>query len=97
MHPVRKLKDLSEGRKAGYQPSLWQLMTIARRRKTLILCLDCYDKLHAGTLPDLRQVTRGVCSPDSLAPESSSSLSISISQQWRAVCIERCTYGSEGG
>ena len=56
VHHVRKLKDLSKGRESGYKPSLWQLMMIARRRKTLILCLSCHDKLHAGTLPDLRQV-----------------------------------------
>ena len=51
----RKLKDLKKGRKAGYKPSLWQLMMIARRRKTMILCASCHDKLHSGKLPDLRQ------------------------------------------
>ncbi|PHM24327.1 reverse transcriptase domain-containing protein [Xenorhabdus budapestensis] len=55
VHHVKKLKDLKKGRKAGYQPSLWQLMMIARRRKTLILCISCHDKLHSGKLPDLRQ------------------------------------------
>ncbi|ECX3328622.1 group II intron reverse transcriptase/maturase, partial [Escherichia coli] len=55
VHHVRKLKDLKKGRKAGYKPSLWQLMMIARRRKTMILCASCHDKLHSGKLPDLRQ------------------------------------------
>ncbi|EPD8758936.1 MULTISPECIES: hypothetical protein [Escherichia] len=34
---------------------MWQLMMIARRRKTMILCASCHDKLHSGKLPDLRQ------------------------------------------
>ncbi|ENV3571650.1 group II intron reverse transcriptase/maturase [Escherichia coli] len=55
VHHVKKLKDLKKGRKAGYKPSLWQLMMIARRRKTMILCASCHDKLHSGKLPDLRQ------------------------------------------
>ncbi|WP_097481102.1 hypothetical protein [Escherichia coli] len=25
------------------------------RRKTMILCASCHDKLHSGKLPDLRQ------------------------------------------
>lgn len=49
VHHVRKLKDLKKGRKAGYKPSLWQLMMIARRRKTMILCASCHDKLHRKT------------------------------------------------
>lgn len=43
MHHTRKLKDLS-GRKK------WEQFMLARRRKTLALCLDCHDKLHAGKL-----------------------------------------------
>lgn len=43
IHHVRKLKDLS-GKKA------WEIAMIARKRKTLALCLDCHDKLHAGKL-----------------------------------------------
>ena len=43
MHHVRKLKDL-KGK------SDWEKLMIARRRKTLCLCLKCHDKLHAGTL-----------------------------------------------
>lgn len=56
VHHVRKLKDLSKGRESGYKPSLWQLMMIARKRKTMVLCLNCHHQLHAGKLPDLRQM-----------------------------------------
>jgi Type II intron maturase len=43
IHHVRKLKDL-----AGKEG--WKQIMIARKRKTLILCIECHDKLHAGTL-----------------------------------------------
>ena len=43
IHHVRKLKDLS-GRKQ------WEIAMIGRRRKTMALCIDCHDKLHAGKL-----------------------------------------------
>lgn len=43
IHHVRKLKDLS-GRKQ------WELAMIGRKRKTMALCVDCHDKLHAGKL-----------------------------------------------
>ena len=43
IHHVRKLKDLS-GRKQ------WEIAMIGRKRKTMALCIDCHDKLHAGKL-----------------------------------------------
>lgn len=43
IHHVRKLKDLS-GRKQ------WEIAMIGRKRKTMALCVDCHDKLHAGKL-----------------------------------------------
>lgn len=43
IHHVRKLKDL-KGK------AQWEKHMIARKRKTLCLCIDCHDKLHAGTL-----------------------------------------------
>ena len=43
VHHVRKLKDLSGKKK-------WEIAMIARKRKTLALCIDCHDKLHAGKL-----------------------------------------------
>lgn len=43
IHHVRKLKDLS-GKKQ------WEIAMIGRKRKTMALCVDCHDKLHAGKL-----------------------------------------------
>ena len=43
MHHVRKLKDL----KGKYE---WERFVIARKRKTLALCVDCHRKLHSGKL-----------------------------------------------
>ena len=45
VHHVRKLKDIQKGKLS------WQRLMIWRRRKTLILCIDCHKQLHAGTLP----------------------------------------------
>jgi len=47
-HHVKKLKDLRQ--KPHLQ--MWKQVMIARRRKTLILCTECHDLLHAGRLPD---------------------------------------------
>lgn len=43
IHHVRKLKDL-KGK------DYWERFMIARNRKTLALCTECHDKLHAGKL-----------------------------------------------
>ena len=43
MHHVRKLKDL----KGKHE---WERFMIARKRKTLALCVDCHRKLHNGKL-----------------------------------------------
>lgn len=43
VHHVKKLKDL-KGK------TLWEKFMIARKRKTIILCKSCHDKLHAGKL-----------------------------------------------
>ncbi|MBD5559963.1 MAG: group II intron reverse transcriptase/maturase [Clostridia bacterium] len=43
MHHVHKLKDL-KGKKA------WERRMIERNRKTIALCRECHDKLHAGKL-----------------------------------------------
>ncbi len=48
VHHVRKMKELDK----GMEP--WKRMMISRRRKTLILCVPCHDRLHSGTLPDYR-------------------------------------------
>lgn len=43
MHHVRKLKNLTG-------KTYWERHMIARNRKTLALCKDCHNKLHAGKL-----------------------------------------------
>ncbi len=43
MHHVRKLKDL-KGK------SDWEVKMIARKRKTLALCIKCHHKVHAGSI-----------------------------------------------
>lgn len=43
MHHVRKLKDL-KGK------SEWEVKMIARKRKTLAVCIKCHHKIHAGKL-----------------------------------------------
>ncbi|MCL2477609.1 reverse transcriptase domain-containing protein [Candidatus Bathycorpusculum sp.] len=43
VHHVRRLRDLL-GRKQ------WEIRMIARRRKTMVLCVSCHGRLHAGVL-----------------------------------------------
>lgn len=43
MHHVKKLKDL-KGKKR------WEKIMIARKRKTLAMCVNCHHKLHNGKL-----------------------------------------------
>ena len=52
VHHVRKLADIKEGK----QP--WQRLMIARKRKTLVLCVDCHRKLTTGKLPDRRHLLK---------------------------------------
>jgi group II intron reverse transcriptase/maturase len=47
IHHIKALKDL-EGKKT------WEKLMIAKCRKTLVLCVQCHDLLHAGKLPDRR-------------------------------------------
>ena len=48
VHHVRKLKDL-QGK------AEWEVLMIARQRKTLVLCRDCHRDLHAGRLSEGRK------------------------------------------
>lgn len=48
VHHVRKLSDIKDGKEK------WQKLMIARRRKTMVLCVECHDLLHAGKLPSWR-------------------------------------------
>ncbi|GHO48996.1 maturase [Ktedonospora formicarum] len=52
VHHIRKMKDVANGKE------LWQRIMMARRRKTLILCVRCHQQLHAGTLPGRSQLKR---------------------------------------
>jgi hypothetical protein len=46
VHHVRALKDLNpKGR--SHLPE-WAMRMAARRRKTLIVCRDCHENVHAG-------------------------------------------------
>jgi RNA-directed DNA polymerase len=45
VHHIRKLKDVSKAKER------WQRLMIARRRKTLVMCVQCHTRLHNGTLP----------------------------------------------
>ena len=49
VHHVRKLADIKDGKEP------WQRLMSARRRKTLVLCVQCHDLLHAGKLPSWRR------------------------------------------
>ena len=51
VHHVRKLADL-KGK------TLWERQMIARRRKTMVLCVECHDELHAGTLSEQKKMLR---------------------------------------
>jgi len=48
VHHVRKLADLKEGKEK------WQKLMSARRRKTMVLCVECHGLLHVGKLPSWR-------------------------------------------
>ncbi len=43
MHHVRKLRELKGKKK-------WEIMMIARKRKTMAVCYSCHRKIHAGKL-----------------------------------------------
>ena len=46
VHHVRKLADLKKpGRR---EKATWEKIMIARRRKTLVVCRDCHQAIHAG-------------------------------------------------
>ena len=46
VHHVKKLRDVR--RNPNKKP--WELEMLARRRKTLVLCIECHDLLHKGEL-----------------------------------------------
>jgi hypothetical protein len=46
VHHIRKLADLKQ--KGRGEKSLWKKIMAARRRKTLIVCRNCHEAIHAG-------------------------------------------------
>jgi hypothetical protein len=48
VHHVRKLGDL-KGK------ATWERQMMQRHRKTMILCAECHDELHAGTLSEKKK------------------------------------------
>jgi len=51
VHHVRKLGNLE-----GKTP--WERQMIERRRKTMVLCVECHHELHAGTLSEKKKMLR---------------------------------------
>ncbi|GHO51601.1 hypothetical protein KSB_00760 [Ktedonobacter robiniae] len=51
VHHVRKLGNL-KGKEA------WERQMIERRRKTMILCVECHDELHAGKLSEKKHLEK---------------------------------------
>ncbi len=52
VHHVKHLADIKKGK----QP--WEKLMIARKRKTLVLCINCHHRLHHGKLPDRRHLLK---------------------------------------
>ena len=53
VHHIRKLGNLK-----GKTP--WERQMIERRRKTMVLCVECHDELHAGTLSEKKKKLRKI-------------------------------------
>jgi len=53
VHHVRKLGNL-KGK------AVWERHMIERHRKTMILCGECHDELHAGKLSEKKKNSRGI-------------------------------------
>lgn len=51
VHHVRKLGNL-------VGKTTWERRMIQRRRKTMVLCPECHDELHAGTLQEKKRMSR---------------------------------------
>jgi len=51
VHHIRKLGNLE-----GKTP--WERQMIERRRKTMVLCAECHEELHAGKLSEKKKMLR---------------------------------------
>ena len=49
VHHFRKIEDIKDGKEK------WQKHMISRKRKTLVLCVECHNLLHAGKLQSWRK------------------------------------------
>lgn len=56
VHHIRKLKDLKQRWAGRKEKPMWVERMIAMQRKTLVVCFDCHQKIHAGQpTPKLRR------------------------------------------
>jgi hypothetical protein len=55
VHHIRALKDLKD--KSRREKPLWMQIMSARKRKTLMVCKDCHNAIHAGR-PTKRRSTK---------------------------------------
>lgn len=55
-HHVKKLKDLKERWRGKPEKPAWVRKMIEKRRKSLFICEECHQKIHAGTY-DGRKIT----------------------------------------
>jgi hypothetical protein len=46
VHHIRKLSDLTRNGRRAKEP--WEAVMIARKRKTLVVCLPCHEKIDHG-------------------------------------------------
>jgi len=57
VHHVRKLRDIKRKyAKRGKEIPAWVLRMASINRKTLVLCEDCHNRLHKGTLNDTAEM-----------------------------------------
>ena len=49
VHHIRKLKDLNRRFAGRSNPPQWVVRMIEKRRKTLVVCRQCHQAIHAGT------------------------------------------------
>ncbi len=49
VHHIRKLKDLKRRYAGRPEPPQWVIRMIQLRRKTLVVCAACHQRIHAGT------------------------------------------------
>jgi len=71
VHHIRKLGNL-----AGKTP--WERQMIERRRKTMVLCVECHDELHAGKLSEKKKMLRKIRRAGYVETHTSGSEGVSV-------------------